>query len=90
MSKASVDSFREHDVEGERGLARAGDAGYHRKAVTRDGDVDVFQVVLAGTVHFNAGMRDGSAPRGGGGAPNLFGDLTPGGAQGGRHRVTIL
>ncbi len=35
-------------VEGERGLARAGQAGEHDQFVARNGDVDVLQIVLAG------------------------------------------
>ena len=35
-------------VEGERGLARAGQAGEHHQLVARDGDVDVLEIVLAG------------------------------------------
>ena len=34
-------------VEGERGLARAGQAGEHHQLVARDFDVDVFEIVLA-------------------------------------------
>ena len=34
-------------VEGERGLARAGEAGEHDQLVARDGQVDVLEVVLA-------------------------------------------
>ena len=38
----------EHDVEGQRGLARAGHAGNHRQLVMRNGDGQVLQVVLTG------------------------------------------
>src|SRR6185503_6051079 len=34
-------------VEGERGFARARQAGEHDETVARNGDVDVFQIVLA-------------------------------------------
>ena len=34
-------------VEGERGFARAGQAGEHDELVARDGDVDVLEIVLA-------------------------------------------
>jgi hypothetical protein len=40
----------EEDVEGQRGLARARDAGDDGEAVARDVDVDALQVVLAGVV----------------------------------------
>ena len=40
----------EQDVEGERGLARARDAGDHGEAPARDVDVDVLEVVLARVV----------------------------------------
>ncbi len=40
-------ALREEGVEGERGLAGAGNAGDHHQPVARDGDVDVGQVVLA-------------------------------------------
>src|SRR6201999_1818514 len=47
-------------VEGERRLARAGQAGEHHQLVARDGDVDVLKVVLAG-----AADGDGAAIAGG-------------------------
>jgi hypothetical protein len=37
----------EQDVEGERALARARDAGHDRELAARDGDVERLQVVLA-------------------------------------------
>jgi len=40
--------FGEQDVEGDRALARAGDAGDHREAVPWHGDVDILQVVFPG------------------------------------------
>ena len=36
-------------IEGEGGFARAGEAGDHDESVPRQGQVDVFQVVGAGT-----------------------------------------
>jgi hypothetical protein len=51
----------EEDVEGQRGLARAGHAGDDGEAVARDVDVDVLQVVLAG-VH--ADRAAGACARG--------------------------
>ena len=51
----------EEDVEGQRGLARAGDAGDDGEAVARDVDVDVLQVVLAGVVDADhSGRRRGA------------------------------
>ena len=47
----------EHDVEGERGLARAGHAGDDGEAVARNRDVDVAQVVLAGAVDDDRTLR---------------------------------
>jgi hypothetical protein len=38
-------------VEGERGLARAGQAGQHDEAVARQVDVDVLEIVLAGAAN---------------------------------------
>ena len=38
-------------VEGERRLARAGEAGEHDQLVARDGQIDVLQVVLARAAH---------------------------------------
>ena len=38
----------EEDVEGQRGLARSGHPGDHRKALARDVHIDVLEVVLAG------------------------------------------
>ena len=38
-------------VKGERAFARAGKAGDHGERVPRDGDVDVFQVVVAGATN---------------------------------------
>jgi len=49
-------SLSEQDVEGERALTAAGDAGHHREAVARDVDVDALEVVLAGVVHADRGM----------------------------------
>src|SRR6185369_1386416 len=40
----------EQDVEGERALAAAGDAGHDGEAVARNHDVDVLQIVLARVV----------------------------------------
>ena len=44
-------SFGEHEVEGKSGFAAARDARHDGKAVARDGDVDVLEVVLARMVH---------------------------------------
>ena len=38
-------------VEGERGLARAGEAGEHDQLVARDGEIDVLEIVLARAAH---------------------------------------
>src|SRR4029078_3206490 len=38
-------------VEGERGFARARQSGEHDETVARNGDVDVFQIVLARTAN---------------------------------------
>jgi hypothetical protein len=40
-------------VEGERGLARAGQAGHHDQAVARQVEVDVLQIVLARAAEMN-------------------------------------
>ncbi len=40
-------------VEGERGLARTGEAGDHRQRVARNADVDIAQVVLARSANRN-------------------------------------
>ena len=57
LARVGVEGFEvaalalvEEDVEGERGLARAGHAGDDREAVARDLDVDVLEVVLARVV----------------------------------------
>jgi hypothetical protein len=50
----------EHDVERERRLARARDARHDRKAVARQLDVDVLEVVLARAV--NGDGRNGDIP----------------------------
>ncbi len=42
-------ALRKDDVEGERGLARPGDAGDDVQGVVRDRERDVLQVVLAGS-----------------------------------------
>ena len=47
-------AFAEHDVERQRGLARAGHAGHHGETVARNVDLDVLQVVLARAVHHDA------------------------------------
>ena len=49
-------------VEGERGFARAGEAGDDGQGVARDGDVDVAEVVLAGSAHGD--VCDAAAVRG--------------------------
>ncbi len=43
--------FRVDRVEGERRLARAGQAGEHHQPVARDGEVDVLEIVLARAAH---------------------------------------
>ena len=43
-------SFGVEGVEGQRGLAGAGDSGQHRQLFFGDLDVDVLEVVLAGTL----------------------------------------
>jgi len=40
-------AFGVDGVEGERGLARAGETGDHGEGVARNADVDVAQIVLA-------------------------------------------
>lgn len=40
-------------AEGQRGLAGAGNAGEHHQRVTRDGNVHLFEVVLARAAHFH-------------------------------------
>ena len=42
--------FREQDIERQRGLAGAGDAGDHRELLPRDLDIDRLEVVFAGVV----------------------------------------
>jgi hypothetical protein len=52
----------EQDVEGDGGLARAGDAGDHGELSLRDLEGDVLQVVLAGVDDFDglfSGTRTG-------------------------------
>ena len=49
----------EDDVEGERGLARARDAGHHGELAARDLDVDALQVVLARVAHEDRMLRRG-------------------------------
>ena len=44
-------------VEGERGLARAGEPGDHHELVARDVEVDVLEVVLAGTADRDPSSR---------------------------------
>ena len=67
LARISIERFEvaalplaEHDVERERRLARARDARHDRKAVARQLDVDVLQVVLARAV--NGDGRNGDIP----------------------------
>ena len=46
-------TFRKDRVERQRALAAATHAGEHHQLVARDGDVDVFEVVLPGAAHPN-------------------------------------
>ena len=49
-------------VEGERGFARAGQAGEHHKPVARDRDVDIPEIVFAGAAdRYLAGVTGGIA-----------------------------
>jgi hypothetical protein len=48
-------------AEGERRLARTGDAGEDDEGITRDLDVDVLEIVLASTAYANEPVLDGSS-----------------------------
>ena len=55
-------TFSEDGVEGEGGLAAAGEAGDNDELVARDGDIDVFEIVFAGAADADeAGV--GALPR---------------------------
>src|SRR5690606_6618225 len=56
-------AFREQDVECDRALAAAADAGDHGQAVARNRDVDVAQVVLARADDLDCGVGAGGRSR---------------------------
>ena len=50
-------AFTKHNIKGHRTFAAATDTGNHGELITRDGDIDVFQIVLTGVVYLNHIVR---------------------------------
>jgi hypothetical protein len=76
----------EQDVEGQRALAAAGDAGDDDEAIPRDRQGEVLEVVLAGVADLDArssgrGLRRRSADRARASATDAVGDASLGGPR---------